>query len=94
MWREIYYFTKYCHVTNSFALHTATQVNAKIVGLEQEIGTIAEGFCADMIVTEENPLEDIKALRNIDMVITRGRLIQNPVVKKMENVEEALDTLL
>ena len=47
-----------------------------------------------MIVTEENPLEDIKALRNVDMVITRGRLIQNPVVKKMENVEEALDTLL
>ena len=94
MWREVYYFTKYCHVTNAFALHTATQVNAKIVGLEQEIGTIAEGFCADMIVTEENPLEDIKALRNIDMVITKGRLIQNPVVKKMENVEEALDSLL
>ena len=94
MWREIYYFTKYCHVSNAFALHTATQVNAKIIGLEEEIGTIAEGFCADMIVTEDNPLEDIKALRHVDMVITRGRLIQNPKVKKMENVEDALDTLL
>ena len=94
MWREIYYFTKYCHVSNAFALHTATQVNAKVIGLEQEIGTIAEGFCADMIVTEDNPLEDIKALRHVDMVITKGRLIQNPKVKKMENVEDALDSLL
>ena len=94
MWREIYYFTKYCHVSNAFALHTATQVNAKVIGLEEEIGTIAEGFCADMIVTEDNPLEDIKALRHVDMVITKGRLIQNTKVKKMENVEDALDSLL
>ena len=30
MWRELWYFTKYCNVSNAFALHTATMINAKI----------------------------------------------------------------
>lgn len=94
MWREIYYFTKYCGVSNNFALHTATEVNAKILGMENEIGRIKENMSADMIVTDKNPLEDIKVLRNVNMVVTRGKIIKNPKIKKYENVEEALDTLL
>ena len=31
MWRELYYFHKYCGASNSFALHTATLVNAGMV---------------------------------------------------------------
>ena len=91
MWRELYYFHKYCGVSNSFALHTATEVNARILGMEKEIGTLAPGKCADMIVTPANPLEDLSSLRNLQMVVFRGKVYDHPKIKKMKNVEQELD---
>ena len=83
MWRELNYFVKYCGVTNSFALHTATLINAQIAGIDNITGSIEKGKCADLIVTAGNPIEDIQALRNVDMVMSHGVLTENPVVKKM-----------
>lgn len=94
MWREIYYFHKYCGVSNSFALHTATEGNAKILGMQDRLGTIEEGKCADMIVTKNNPLEDLKALRNVSMVIAGGRITDHSKLKKYRKVEEELDKFL
>ena len=94
MWREINYFCKFCGVSNSFALYTATKLNAEIAGLGDVTGNIQTGKCADFVVTEENPLEDIKALRNISMVVARGNIIDNPKVKKMAEVERELDKFL
>lgn len=94
MWRELYYFHKYCDVSNKFALSTATKRNAMILGLDNQIGTIEMGKCADMIVTKNNPLDNLEALRNISMVITRGQIIEHPQVKKMKQVETELDKFL
>lgn len=94
MWRELQYFHKYCEVSNSFALYTATKVNAQLLGMEDEIGTIEEGKCADMIVTQDNPLENLQALRNVSMVIARGQVIDAPKNKKYQEVEQELDKFL
>ena len=94
MWRELNYFVKYCGVTNSFALHTATLINAQIAGIDNITGSIEKGKCADLIVTAGNPIEDIRALRNVDMVMSHGVLTENPVVKKMPEVETELDKFL
>lgn len=91
MWRELNYFVKYCGVTPAFALHTATAVNAAIAGIGDITGTPEAGKCADLLVTAENPLNDLSALRAPKLVMARGRLISDPKVKKMENVERALD---
>lgn len=93
MWRELVYFKKYCGVSNAYALHTATQVNAQILGLD-DVGTIKVGKCADMIVTERNPLDDLCALRDVSLVIARGKVITNLKVRKMKNVERELDKFL
>ena len=94
MWRELYYFRKFCGVSTSFALYSAMLGNAQIVGLEKETGSIEAGKCADLIVTRENPLEDLRALRNVEMVAARGRLIRAPRVRKMPQVEQELDKFL
>ena len=94
MWRELHYFHKYCDVSNRFALHSATQVNARIAGIGDLTGVIMAGKAANLIVTKENPLEDLSALRSISMVCTRGKLIKAPKVKKIKQVEEQLDRYL
>ncbi|MGI6109980.1 MAG: amidohydrolase family protein [Eubacteriaceae bacterium] len=94
MWRELDFFRKYCGVTSRFALHTATQINAELAGLGEITGTIEAGKCADMIVTEADPLDDLQALRNIEMVSARGKLFVHPHVRKMENVDRELDKYL
>lgn len=94
MWRELHYFTKYVGVSPDFALHTATKINASILGIDGEVGTVEVGKKADLIVSRKNPLSDFSALKTLDYVITNGEIIKNPVIKKRKDVEEALDTLL
>lgn len=93
-WRELYYFHKYVGVSNSFALYTATLNSAKLAGIGDATGSIEAGKCADMIVTRDNPLEDLRALRNVDMVIARGNIYDNPKFKVRKNVAYELDKYL
>lgn len=93
-WRELYYFHKYVGVTNAFALYTATKRSAELAGLGNVTGSIEKGKCADMIVTENNPLEDLCTLRNVKTVIARGKIYDNPKIKKNKRVSEELDKFL
>ena len=79
-WRELCYFRKYVGVSNAFALHTATGRAAEVMGLGSVTGTIEVGKCADLIVTREDPLADLRALRSIDLVVARGRRYDAPRV--------------
>ena len=93
-WRELYYFHKYVGVTNTFALYTATCRGAEMAGIGDITGTLEPGKCADMIVVEKNPLEDLRALRNVDMVVSQGKVLRSPKVKKKQIVETELDKFL
>lgn len=93
-WRELYYFVKYCGVTPSFALYSATLLNAQLAGIDKETGSIEVGKSADMIVTKENPLENLETLRNLSMVVMRGKIFDNPKVRKLKEVEAELDKFL
>lgn len=93
-WRELYYFHKYVGVSNAFALYTATSRAAQMAGIGNITGSIEKNKCADMIVTAKNPLDDLRALRHVDMVVTRGNLIQQPKFKINPIVEAELDKFL
>ena len=93
-WRELYYFHKYVGVSNSFAIYTATKRSAELAGIGNLTGSIEKGKFADLIVTAKNPLEDLKVLRNLEMVVAKGKVIEHPTVKKRKNVEAELDKFL
>ena len=93
-WRELYYFHKYVGVSNTFALYTATCRGAEMAGIGDITGTLEPGKCADMIVVEKNPLEDIRALRNVDMVVSQGKYfrgLQSPSVQQGEEKADRRD---
>lgn len=94
MWREVAYFAKYVGVSNAFALHTATQVNADLLGLGDVTGRIEEGYDADILVTDGNPLEDLAALRTPRMVMARGVFADGLRIKHLRNLDEDLDWIM
>ena len=56
------------------AIRSATIVSARAMGLDRELGTIEAGKRADLILVRGNPLNDIRALRQVTHVITAGRI--------------------
>ena len=91
MWRELMYYVKFCGVSNKFALYTATKRNAELGGIGDITGTLEEGKCADMLVTKENPIENLETLRDPVMVVARGHLYKNPKTKHNQEVDNEMD---
>lgn len=94
MWRELHYFVKYCGVTPAFALYSATKLNARLAGIGDLTGSIEADKQADLIVCSDNPLQNLSALRELDMVVKGGYRIDKPQIKKMDEVERELDKFL
>jgi imidazolonepropionase-like amidohydrolase len=53
----------------------ATHHGALALGLRDEIGLVAVGYRADLIILDADPLADIRNIREIDTVIRNGTLI-------------------
>jgi hypothetical protein len=61
-------------LTPAEALRAATTTPARLVGLQAELGAIAPGRLADLVLLDANPLHDIRNTRRIHAVIAAGRL--------------------
>jgi imidazolonepropionase-like amidohydrolase len=57
------------------AITMATLEVARALRLDREIGTIERGKRADLILVAHDPLKDIRALRQVEMVFRDGRLV-------------------
>lgn len=54
-------------------IRSATYVGAMATGRQAEMGRIAPGLLANMMVVRANPAKDIRALRTVVLTIKRGR---------------------
>lgn len=54
------------------AIKSATVVNAGILKMADKIGTLEAGKLADIIATDENPLQNIKTLEKVSFVMKEG----------------------
>ncbi len=62
-------------LTAKEALASATTVAAKVIDMENQLGRIAQGYSADIIAVDENPLTNIRTLEKVRWVMARGRII-------------------
>jgi imidazolonepropionase-like amidohydrolase len=57
------------------AISMATRETARALRLDGQIGTVEQGKRADVILVARDPLKDIRALREVEMVFRDGRLV-------------------
>ena len=75
--RELGWFVK-LGMTPEQALATATKNAAMLLGKENELGSIAPGYFADIVAVEGDPLADIKVVTdNVRFVMKGGEVIKN-----------------
>jgi imidazolonepropionase-like amidohydrolase len=56
------------------AIVAGTGRAAKVMGIDDEVGTLGEGLAADVIVVGGDPLENLDALRDLRLVLQGGQV--------------------
>ena len=76
-------------MTPAEAIVAGTQNGAEVLGLEDELGTVAVGKSADFIVLDANPLEEITNSRKIERVYLSGHEVDRAKLRAMWTSEAA-----
>jgi imidazolonepropionase-like amidohydrolase len=59
------------------ALQSITSTAASLIRQENKLGQIKTGFYGDVIALRNNPLDDPQNLRNIDLVMQNGQIVES-----------------
>ncbi|MGI5838341.1 MAG: amidohydrolase family protein [bacterium] len=57
------------------AIVSATSRAAALLGMNDQIGTVAAGYLADILILNSNPLTDINSISDIHLVIKDGKVV-------------------
>jgi imidazolonepropionase-like amidohydrolase len=75
LWREIKVHVD-MGMSPQRAISAATRINARIIGRQRDLGTIEPGKLADIIVVRGDPLFNITALANVEVVVKDGAVLK------------------
>lgn len=75
LWREIKLFVD-MGMPPIKAISAATRIPARVMGRGRDLGTIEPGKLADIIVLKRNPLFDIQALADVEIVVKDGLVLK------------------
>jgi imidazolonepropionase-like amidohydrolase len=71
--KQLAYMVRY-GMTPMQAIQAATLNGADALGLKAQTGALATGLAADIIAVKRDPLEDIRALEQVDFVMKAGQV--------------------
>jgi imidazolonepropionase-like amidohydrolase len=74
-------------------LRCATILGARIIGLEEDLGSIKVGKLADLVVLDRNPLEDIHHTNSVRWVVKNGEIFEGDSLKQVWPVEKEVEPL-
>jgi imidazolonepropionase-like amidohydrolase len=66
------------------ALKAATVTAAEVLGKQEELGRIAQGYAADLVALSGDPMANISALRNPAAVVRNGVVVHTRGLKRTE----------
>jgi hypothetical protein len=70
-------------MSNHDALRAATILGAEGIGLDRDLGSLAPGKLADLIVLDANPLDDLRNTNSIRYVMMNGRLYEGDTLNEV-----------
>jgi imidazolonepropionase-like amidohydrolase len=79
---EIKLLVEYGGFSPMEAIEAGTRISARVMGLENELGTIEEGKLADLVLVAGNPLDNIDVLLDknaIRLVMQGGKIVAGEV---------------
>jgi Amidohydrolase family len=85
--QELVFFVK-AGFTPLEALQTATVNPARFLGRQADLGTVAKGKLADLVLLDANPLDDIHNTQKINAVVLAGRFFSRKDLDDMLHAVE------
>ncbi len=67
-----------CGLTPMQVIQAATANGARVIGWEKKLGSLEPGKIADLIVLARNPLDDMRALAQVNWVVQDGKIVKQP----------------
>ena len=57
-----------------YSIQSATITNAKLLDMEGKLGVIDKGYIADIVATDDDPIENIRTTENVSFVMKEGKI--------------------
>jgi imidazolonepropionase-like amidohydrolase len=64
-------------ITPMDAIKSGTSISAEELGIDKRTGSIRVGYEADLVVVDRNPLDDIRHIADVVVVVNNGRVVLN-----------------
>ncbi|MGL1889456.1 MAG: amidohydrolase family protein [Reichenbachiella sp.] len=87
-------FYKQAGMSNYEVMKTATISASQVHDIMSNMGSIESGKTANLILTDQNPLEDLSTLQNPQMVMVKGRKLEVEDLKLFENKAKGRSNLI
>jgi imidazolonepropionase-like amidohydrolase len=67
--RDIEHFVRHLDMSPMEAIIAATKLGGELIGMGEELGQVKEGFLADLILVDGDPLSDVSILQDHERII-------------------------
>lgn len=71
-YKEMVYAEKMLGISKGKALELMTINNAKLIGVDNKVGSIEEGKIADLLILSNDPMKDLESFYKLDFIIHNG----------------------